>query len=317
VKSRPKTVLIITSPNDIHARVVAKEIEEFRGRKAVILDAADFPQKWQLSFELNNRENRVLLHRGKQRIHEDELAGVWRRRSHTHRIPHAADAQTRDFCLNETQSLFRGWLHSFEGNIINSLTAELAANRKPFQLHHAAAIGLTIPDTIITNSPDEAAHFLRRRKAGAIFKIMTSTPWQLTETREFQPEHYEHLRGLKMAPVIFQEKIQSQADIRVTIIDETVFAVSIQATHGMATLDWRLDLTPKIAPHILPAGLQRKLVKLLKSLGLRYGAVDLGLTRKNEYVFYEVNPSGQFLFCEVHGKQMISRALAAALVGVA
>jgi glutathione synthase/RimK-type ligase-like ATP-grasp enzyme len=200
------------------------------------------------------------------------------------------------------------------GNIINPLPAEFAADRKPLQLHHATKIGLRIPDTIITNSPEEATAFLRQRKAGAIFKILTNTPWQLTETREFKPEYFEHIRGLKMAPAIFQEKIKSKKDIRVTIVDNAVFAVSIQATHQLAKLDWRLDLKPKIIPHNLPKDLQKKLVKLLRALGLRFGAIDLGLTHQNDYVFYKINPAGQFLFCEAHGDQKISSALAAALL---
>jgi hypothetical protein len=308
-----KTVLIFSTATDIHARVVAKEIERAHGQ-AVILDVADFPKKWKLSFSLSNSSNSVSIHHGNQSISGDDLVGVWWRRAHRHRIPQVTDPKIRTFCYNESQALFQGWIYSLDWKIINPLSAQFAADRKPLQLHRATSIGLQIPDTVITNSPEEAEDFVRRRKSGAVFKILTSTSWQLTETRDFKPGYFKQLSKLKMAPAIFQEKIQSKEDIRVTIIDDAVFAVSIRATHRLAKLDWRLDPAPKITPHDLPKDIKKKLVKLLEALGLRFGAIDLGLTPQNDYVFYEVNPAGQFLFCEIHGKQKISRALAAALL---
>lgn len=310
-----KTVLIFAKPDDVHALVVSNEIKKTYGQKAIILDSADYPKKWELSFKLNNSRNNVsILYDGNEKINENDIAGVWWRRAYNHLIPKMSDPKVQEFCFNESQALFHGWIYTLGKKVINPLSAEIAANRKPLQLYHATKVGLRIPKTIITNSSEEARDFLKQRKDGSIFKILTNAHWQFTETREFELKYLKHLGKLKMAPVIFQEKIQPKEDIRVTIVDSEIFAVSIKTNHPLAKIDWRLDLSRKIAPHTLPEDLQKQLIKLLKALGLRFGAIDLRLTPQDDYVFFEVNPSGQFLFCEIHGNQNISNALAAALL---
>ncbi len=54
----------------------------------------------------------------------------------------------------------------------------------------------------------------------------------------------------------------------------------------------------------------QKLLMLMRRLGLEYGAIDLRLTPDGEYVFFEVNPAGQFLFVEHACGLPISAALA-------
>jgi glutathione synthase/RimK-type ligase-like ATP-grasp enzyme len=51
----------------------------------------------------------------------------------------------------------------------------------------------------------------------------------------------------------------------------------------------------------------------MRRLGLEYGAIDLRLTPDGDYVFFEVNPGGQFLFVEHACGLPISAALAAHL----
>jgi hypothetical protein len=49
---------------------------------------------------------------------------------------------------------------------------------------------------------------------------------------------------------------------------------------------------------------------LIRRLGLEYGAIDLRLTPDGEYVFFEVDPSGQFLSIEQSSGLPISAAVA-------
>ena len=48
-------------------------------------------------------------------------------------------------------------------------------------------------------------------------------------------------------------------------------------------------------------------------LGLRYGAVDLRRTPDGRYVFFEVNPAGQWLFVEERTGLPITERVAALL----
>ena len=49
-------------------------------------------------------------------------------------------------------------------------------------------------------------------------------------------------------------------------------------------------------------------------LGLRFAACDLALTEEGEYVFFEANTGGQWLFAEIMADQEISWAFARALL---
>ena len=67
----------------------------------------------------------------------------------------------------------------------------------------------------------------------------------------------------------------------------------------------------------LPAQLTRQLLALQKRLGLVYGAVDLRQTDAGEYYFLEVNPAGQWLFCEERAGLPITQAHAELLAQIA
>jgi hypothetical protein len=54
----------------------------------------------------------------------------------------------------------------------------------------------------------------------------------------------------------------------------------------------------------------------MSSLELRYGALDFVESLTGDVFFLEVNPSGQYLFCEIYANLDISASIARALVGV-
>lgn len=53
-------------------------------------------------------------------------------------------------------------------------------------------------------------------------------------------------------------------------------------------------------PCDLPDEVIRSLRRVLSMLGLRFGAFDIAETADGEYVFFEVNEAGQWLWQEIH-----------------
>ena len=47
----------------------------------------------------------------------------------------------------------------------------------------------------------------------------------------------------------------------------------------------------------------------MDKLRLRFGECDLALTEGRDYVFFEVNPGGQWLFAEIMTSVALARAL--------
>ena len=244
----------------------------------------------------------------------DSLSSIWWRRPVKFRLDDGVtDPEVQDFCLRECDHFFKGVLNSTEIPIINSPIAESAA-RKPLQLKVAQKVGLKIPKTLMSNDPEEIRAFLKRMGDKCIYKPFTSPTWQVAETRVFTEEDLKYLDKLRHAPIIVQEKIQRKLDIRVNIFWENVFAASTSASVAGAEVDWRLDVTTKWEEHILPSEISKRLILLLRMLGLHYGCIDLIQQPDGTYVFLEVNPSGQFLFIEMDTGQPLSKTLAELLL---
>ena len=126
-----------------------------------------------------------------------------------------------------------------------------------------------------------------------------------------------HLDRLRHAPVIVQERIEKGVDVRVNIFGSAVYACEVETSFPQAELDWRIDVTARWYEHQLPKDVASKLIRLLRALKLDYGCIDLRRQPDGRYCFFEVNPSGQFLFAEIDTGQPLLRSLAELLIGAA
>jgi glutathione synthase/RimK-type ligase-like ATP-grasp enzyme len=198
--------------------------------------------------------------------------------------------------------------------VINPIGADMAAGHKLLQLQYAARAGLRIPKTIATNSPDNAKLFYEAIGSGTVFKPFTGTAWQFTGTQRMAQDSIRHLECVAYSPVIFQEEIEKMGDVRANVIDGEVFSIIIQSERSDAPLDWRMDQDRHYSPHKLPCDVESALIDVISKLGLRFGACDLALTKRGEYVFFEINPGGQWLFAEIMTGQELSWAFARALL---
>lgn len=84
----------------------------------------------------------------------------------------------------------------------------------------------------------------------------------------------------------------------------------------MTRHDWRHydNERATYAPHTLPTAIEALCVRLLRVLNLSFGAIDMVLTPAGEYIFLEINPSGQWGWIEDLTGLPISNAVAELLV---
>jgi glutathione synthase/RimK-type ligase-like ATP-grasp enzyme len=115
------------------------------------------------------------------------------------------------------------------------------------------------------------------------------------------------------APSVIQEAIRDKIDVRVTVIDERVFAAKVLVSGKGVSDDWRLHKQhASFVRHDLPNEVSRQCIELVASLGLRYGAIDLALSR-DVYYFLEINPTGEWAWLVDTAGLRIDEALADAL----
>ena len=111
---------------------------------------------------------------------------------------------------------------------------------------------------------------------------------------------------------IFQQYLEKDFELRITIVGEQVFAVKIHSQKNKKTeLDWRKDqLHVEYELFKLPDHIKIKLLKLHQAFGLFYGAYDFIVDQGGDYHFLEVNPAGQWLWMEEIIQLNISEKLA-------
>lgn len=308
-------VLIIAPREDAHANVVAKRIETL-GARAILLDSALFPSQCRLSVRIENGEPwRFGLECDGLVLDEENVAGVWWRRPRRHLASaEIRESHLRQFVADEAREAFEGWLHCMERRVINPIAADIVSSNKLLQLQLAADVGLSIPSSLATNSPTQVQPFLERVGRDVVFKPFTGAAWQFIMTQRLSSDALAHLESVAYAPVIFQEEIRKVADVRVNIVDGDVFPLMIRPRRDDAPLDWRADQDREYTVHALPEVVTQRLLALMSRLHLRFAACDLALTQGGDYVFFEANPGGQWLFAEIATGQGISWALARALL---
>jgi glutathione synthase/RimK-type ligase-like ATP-grasp enzyme len=310
----PGTVLIIAPPDDAHAVAVEAALKSHFDSDAIIWDNSGIPSDKTFDLYLDNERSSLSVEDENATFSIQDLSSIWWRRISRFRIDYSvSDPKVRNFCVSECDALFKGAINSIDVPIINDPFREARATYKPFQLAAAKKFRLDVPKTLMSNNAGLIRDFVSSLGDKCVYKPFTAPFWTITETRSFTSEDTAELDEVRHAPIIVQEKIQRGRDIRVNIFGNCVFAAEIETRIKEAEVDWRLDRTAQWIEHKLPDALVDKLVIFVTALGLNYGCVDMRKAPDGSYKFFEINPSGQFLFVEIDTGQPLVRNLAALL----
>lgn len=189
------------------------------------------------------------------------------------------------------------------------------AESKLLQLKKAISLNFKIPKTIVTSNSVKIKNFYEENGQNIIIKPLYenrffdgNNEW-LLYTNLVTNERIKSLDRSLPLPSIYQENISKKLEIRVTVVNNKVFSASVDSQSNEKTrIDWRREKI-KFVTHVLPKDIERKCVDLVKSLNLSFGAIDLILNQKNEYVFIEINPNGQWAWIEFDTGLKISEEL--------
>jgi glutathione synthase/RimK-type ligase-like ATP-grasp enzyme len=310
----PQPVLIVAPANDLHALTVQRVLEKDFSAESIIWDTARLSKNERIAFYPREAEELFQLKLDQCSIRHTEIQSIWWRRPNGFAKSKGADAgAVSNFNRNEYSALLHGALSSLNVPILNDPHAQTRANRKPFQLSVAHGLGLNIPETIISNDPQAIQAFWESRGRNCIFKTLTPMEGRLLETRRLTAADFDEIDKVRHAPIIVQEIVQG-LDIRINVIGNEIFGAEAAPTTQDAELDCRIDPRVKWEKHAIDEALQRDLKALVKRLGLQYGSIDMRQTPEGRYVFFEINPSGQFLFIEIDTGHPLSNAMAAMLL---
>ncbi|KAF2331499.1 hypothetical protein [Flavobacterium nitrogenifigens] len=186
------------------------------------------------------------------------------------------------------------------------------AENKIFQLKIAKSIGFKIPNTLVTNSHKELCHFFEQNGCNVIIKpirqgrLVGKDGFKTIFTNKLDLEIIQKLTEFDLTPCIYQEYINKQYEIRVTVVNDKVFAGKVNSQSREDTsIDWRKEKIP-FERYDLPVEVENKCKLITNKLNLSFGAIDLIKTEDGGYVFLEINPNGQWAWLEMEAGLQIS-----------
>ena len=234
------------------------------------------------------------------------------------------------------EQLYRSQWSSFIRNLIvfenarwiNHPVSTYRAENKLYQLDKARESGLCIPETIIGNClgdfctdstvADDAQTDLQKR---FVIKSLDTALFYNDKEEWFTYSTLLSDGELKKssitdAPVIIQECLQNKIDIRVTIIGDNLFSASITKNDAGIEGDWRRTSKEELQykPIVLPDNVIACIRKLMQSLNLVFGGMDLAFS-KGKYYFIEVNPTGEWAWLVNTAGFKIPKAIVDYMIG--
>ncbi|GAA4881753.1 alpha-L-glutamate ligase [Kitasatospora terrestris] len=199
---------------------------------------------------------------------------------------------------------FTDWLDGADAFVVNRPRAMESNSSKPYQAQLIARTGFAVPDTLVSDDPEEVLEF-RRQHGRVVYKSVSGIR---SVVRELQPADEARLPLLRALPTQFQAYVPGR-DVRVHVVGERVFAASVDSPAIDYRYAQRDGLSAELAPYRLPAGVARRAVALAAALGLPLAGIDLRVRPDGGWVCFEVNPMPAYSYYESHTGLPIAAAL--------
>lgn len=251
---------------------------------------------------------RITLADGSQ-VALDQVGVIWYRRPSTQHAPHGTLTESLTRFLNlETRWFLAGLWECLPCPMVNRPHAGTYASIKAVQLQTAAQLGFSVPTTCMGNDPSSVQQVWHATQGQLIVKGFEQALVQLDDANERRlytspvtADDLADTASLRACPSIWQAYVPKQVEIRATVFGHTVLAAAIHSQQSpLSQHDWRrydLERTPYL-PHTLPEDVQTRCIRLLQTLRLFYGAIDLILSPDGTYTFLELNPFGQWVWVQ-------------------
>jgi ATP-grasp ribosomal peptide maturase len=308
------TVLIVTQPFDATADYVVAELHE-RGVPVFRCNPGDFPRRLTLAARLGEGWTGS-LQLPERTLSLADIGCAWYRRPTGFEFGGELSTEERRWCQAEARLGLGGVLAAVP-HWLNHPADIARAEYKPLQLQNARAVGLTVPDTLITNDADEACRFAKEYER-VVYKPLSAVG--VSEEGEYRLVYANPITADDITDTVsatahlFQTWVDKSYEVRLTVVDDDFFAVRIDAQSPAAAVDWRTDydhLTYSIVD--VPDEVRHAVAGLLDMLMLRFAALDFVVTSGEQWVFLEVNPNGQWAWLQDATGAPIAAAIANAL----
>lgn len=308
--------LIVTEPNDYHALLVKRSLDEM-GHEVRLIFAADHPTLQKNAVFIDNHRYQWDCTDNYGSISDNVYDVVWWRRVRNPYIPrNLIHPDDYHIALRENRLFYDSLATNMAPDAwwVNSKVAARNGGSKLLQLKVATACDMNIPTTLCANDPQKIRDFVSlHEEGGVIYKPLSTHLW--CESQQIKMAFTTRIRSvdlpkdelLQFSPGLYQKEIKKHYELRVNCFGEYIVAVKLHSqSHPQGKIDWRLipDGALVIEPYQLSHELQTKIRMFMRRMGLVFGAFDFIVTENGQYVFLEVNEQGQFLWIEAYNPEI-------------
>ena len=308
-----KKILIISHSYDLHVDLLTSVLDD-KGHSYFRVNLDCFPRDYQIVHEYLDQKlhSRIANLITGDCITVEEIGATWVRKPAEFCFINELSAQELAFAKQETEQALFGFIYSADCYWMSHPIDMRGAMWKTEQLHRAQKMGFKVPNTLVTNFPNSVYRFKHDLNNELIYKTLSSPTLAAEDVNEEEviasslpttiitEEMSDCIDAVAELPCQFQEYVEKEYELRVTIIGNRVFATRINSQEDSRTAVDCRDMSAEISYQAteLPEHIKAKCLAFVGSYNLNYSALDIIVTKQGDYVFLENNPNGQFLYIE-------------------
>lgn len=290
-------VLILSETKDVTTYFVVKWLEHFDAEVQIITDEDE------IEIVCLGSQNHILVNG--RTVNLDEVAAYWYRRGFFNVGKAGTDLHSNiDYDIKMEYGSVIELLHYKLSAVPNLGSFYKADVNRIIVMEIAKSVGFSVPRYGIFGDKKKLEGFYRQFKA-----IVNKPLWNglsfIEEntlyahyTNIFSAEDLELLPD-KFFPGLFAEYIDKAYELRIFFLDGKCYSMAILSQQDQQTAvdvrRYNVEKPNRNVPYTLPEEISSKLTTLMNKLSLKIGAIDMIVSTRNEFVFLEVNPVGQFL----------------------
>ncbi|OLT28783.1 hypothetical protein BJF83_14200 [Nocardiopsis sp. CNR-923] len=283
----------------------------------MVFDLSDFLIRAHLDARLTSAgwDGRLIL--PETVVDLSDIGAVYHRRCPPFDLPEAMNADEQRFARVEGRFGLGGVLASLGAHWVSHPSTMADAEYKPVQYAAAVRAGLELPPTWVGNVPESTSAFLARQGGAGVYKPLggafhvegcrTQVVYanRITDTEELRDS------ALALTAHCFQQWVDKDYEVRVTVVGTRLFAVAIHATSEAAYVDWRTDYASHRYEVVeVPDTVREGLERYMRAFDLTYGAADFIVSPDGSWTLLEVNPNGEWGWLAHHCDLPIGQTIA-------
>lgn len=302
-----KNILIVTSSFDLTADYL---IDKFKDRANFYRFNTDFFEEYSIDITERSGWNISTLN---WTLSEVDTFSIYYRKPTLPRLKEF-DYRYHGLMYKDIISIIEGIIETFDGICLTKPSILRKTENKIFQLKIANEVNFEMPKSLITNCEDIAQEFcnngIKIVKPISMGRLEYDNKVGIIQTNIV--DNNINIEGLGHSAAYFQDYINKEYEVRVTIINKKVHAVRIDSCNKV---DWRKSDSENSYSKIdLPSDITIICLNMLKKLDLEFGAFDF-IVSDGRFVFLEVNPNGQWYWLEEELNLNISKDIFDFLLG--